>query len=86
MIFNVKNTAGMGRRVKVFAYAGLEIRAVTKYNTRTREVEFFVLGYTANGTTRALTEPTGDKLFPRKVVKMKLKLPGSFIVVDGKKY
>lgn len=85
MIFNVKNTAG--KKVKVYAYVGLEIKAVTKYNTRTREIEMFLMGETEKGQKRILTAPASrNRMFPRKVLKTKIKIPGSFIVVNGKKY
>lgn len=88
MIFNVKNTAG--KKVKVYAYPGLQIKAATKYNTRTREIEMFLLGETDNGQKRVLTVPDKvtkrNQLFPRKTLKVKVKIPGSFILVNGKKY
>lgn len=86
MIYNAKNTAGLGRKCRVYAYAGLEIKGVTKYNTRTREVEFLLFGYTSGGERRVLTTPVTKQLFPRKVVKMKVKIPGSFIMINGKRY
>lgn len=87
MIFNVKNTAGLGKKCKVYAHVGLEIKAATKYNTRTREVEMFLMGKSTTGTPMVLTKPLKrGRMWPREAIKVKIKIPGSYIVVDGKKY
>jgi hypothetical protein len=85
MIFNVKNT--IGKKVKVYAHPGVEIKDVTKYNTRTREIEILLFGFTGDGGRRVITKPAKKGyLFPRKVVKVKVKIPYSFIIVNGKRY
>lgn len=85
MIFDVKNTKG--KKVKVYDQTGLEIKTAFKYNTRTREVHMYLTGTSAAGKTRIVTTPVSKKsTYPRQVVKFKLKIPGSFIIVNGKKY
>ena len=86
MIFNAKNTFSKGKKATVYAHPGLQIKAATSYNTKTREIELYVLGQTSNGQTRIVTKPTTKNMFPRKPIKVKIKIPGSFIIVDGKRY
>lgn len=85
MIFDVKNTAG--KKVKVYCRKGLEIKAATKYNTKTREVEMFLMGVSESGQKLVLTRSLKrGQTFPRQAIKVKVKIQGSFIIVDGKRY
>lgn len=85
MIFTVENTKG--KKATVYDQTGLELNAAVKYNTRTREVTLLLTGISANGKRRVVTKPVKrSSTYPREVIKVKVKIPGSFIVVDGKKF
>lgn len=86
MVFTVKNTKN--KKVKVFDVAGTLIGGVTKYNTKTREATLFLIGTTTDKSrmvVSTLGKLTGNG-FQRKPVSVKVKLPGSFIMVNNKKY
>lgn len=85
MVFTTKNTKG--KKVKIFDAAGVQISAASKYNTRTREVTFYLTGKDAGGKTRVVTKSLKKGCtFPREVVEFKVKIPGSFIIVNGKRF
>jgi hypothetical protein len=86
MIFDTKNTAG--KKVEVYSYNGVKISAVKKYNTKTREAVIFLIGEDKKGNKRAATsikKKTKYRL-AMDVVTVKVKLRGSYILVNGKKY
>lgn len=85
MIFEAKNTKGKAR---VYDQTGLYIRAVTKYNTRTREATILLLGKNIyDGKERVITFPLKrNKSYPRKALTVKVKIPGSYLTLNGKRY
>lgn len=85
MIFTTENTAG--KKVEIFDAQGSTIPWATKYNTKTREVTMFLVGKKKNGqkgSTKLLMKSVGTTQW--KPLSVKIKIPGSYIVVDGTKY
>ena len=90
MIFNVKNTAGMGKRATLYDAFGTEILACYRYDTRTREASLYLTGkhpkIEAKKTLMKRIKPRKGQSMAWATLKVKVKIPGSYIVVDGVKY
>lgn len=90
MIFDTKNTKGKGTNVQVFDAQGLLIPSAFKYNTRTRAVSMYLTGrHPTNKNRSVLTKkirPKKGQSLAWEILKVTVKIPGSYIVVDGKKY
>lgn len=85
MIFTPKNTRG--KKVTVFDYKGTMITHVVKYNTKTREAEILLIGLDRNDDTKAIVVKNDNKNgYSVSPVKIKIKLPGSYIQVDNTTY
>lgn len=88
MIFNIKNTSG--KKVKLYDAQGTQILGCYRYNTKTRETSLYLTGqHPKIKHKKTLTK----RIKPRKgesmawaTLKVKVKIPGSYIVVDGVKY
>lgn len=89
MIYTSGNTGS--KKVVVYASFGLRLLNVRRYNTKTREVELYILGHT--GSTGSKQRVVTGKVrkdqkspFPRMAVTVKIVLPDSWIEINGKKY
>ena len=83
MFFNIKNAAG--KKVKVIDAMGREIKYVQSYDTATRNAVILV----PNGTVNENGKPnfiTTQKDGINTILKTKVTLRGSKIIVDGKTY
>lgn len=91
MILTVKNTAGKGKKVKIFDARGTVIPGVVQYNTKTREVIMFLGGPTnSKGKSIILVSRKESKSrfyssVAFKLLSVKVKIPGSYAIVNGKK-
>lgn len=90
MIFNVRNTAGKGKKVQVFDAQGTLIGSCFRYNTKTKEVSMFLTGkHPTVKNKRVLMKSIKPRVkggLSWATMKIKVKIPGSYIIVDGKKY
>ena len=90
MIFNVKNTAGMGKKCAVYDAQGTKISSCFRYDTKTREVSMFLTGHHPKiKNKKVLTKRIRARkpyVMAWATLKVKVKIPGSYIVVDGVKY
>jgi len=88
MIFNVENTRK--KKVKVYDAGGVEIDYCYSYNTKTREAKLYLTGNRPNKTGRSVLKKTlkPTKKFAMRwaLLKATVKIPGSYIVVNGKRY
>jgi hypothetical protein len=86
MIFNVENTRK--KKIKVVDAFGIEVKGVHKYNTRTREASIYVYGNKADGTSYVLRSMLKKNKYGWKaeIIKVKVKLKGSKIIVNDKTY
>lgn len=87
MIFDTINTAS--KKVKLYDAQGVEITTCFRYNTKTREAELYLTGKktsTVKHTILTKKKKTSKPGQHFSVLKIKVKIPGSYIVVDGVKY
>lgn len=87
MIFSAKNIRS--KSAKVYDAHGILIGAAFRYDTKTREVSIFLTGRNDKNEPRVLCrlatkQPKTGKSW--KALKVKVKIPGSYIIIDGKKY
>lgn len=85
MILDIKSTKG--KNVKVYDAHGCLIGACYKYNTKTREVWMFLTGRTEKGVPKILCKLVKETKTSKRwaTLKVKLKIPGSYAIVDGVK-
>ena len=89
MKLTVANTKG--KKVKVYDFTGAEIEWVTKFDTKTYDIEFVLIGrrYTNPENTVYNETCVRSKLkgsgFNAKVVKVKTTIKGAYAVVNGKR-
>ena len=90
MIFDVKNTFGKGKKATVYDAQGTAIPSAFKYNTKTREVSMYLTGKNSTVSTKKIlmksVKPRLGLSLAWEVLKVTVKIPGSWIIVDGKKY
>jgi ribosomal protein L13 len=87
MIFTAEKTKG--KSVQVFDAAGVQLTGVNRYDSKTREATIYLTGINVYGKEKVLRKRLGGKKVafgPFAVLKVKVKIPGSTIVVDGVKY
>lgn len=87
MVFDVKNTKG--KKVKIYDSRGTQILNAFKYNTRTREVSLYLYGKNALNKDSVVMfnrSHKDKKGYTHDLVRVKVKVPGSFIIVNGKRY
>ena len=80
MIFESKKLNG--KKAMVYDSKGNRITTCFKYNTKTREAFLFLLALKPKSNEQTLLLCFDKK---GKIVKAKVKLPGSYILVDGKR-
>ena len=88
MIFNVKNTKG--KKAILYDAKGTPIKGAFKYNTKTREVSMYLTGRSSNTnklkTLMKSVKPKAGLSRGWETLRVTVKIPGSWIIVDGKKY
>lgn len=82
MVFNSSNRAH--RNVKVYDAQGKLIVSAYKYNTKTRTVSMFLTGKKTNGISSVLTKSVGPNKW--ELLRVTVKIPGSYAVFNGKKF
>ncbi len=82
----IKASTFKGKKAKVFDASGSLIGSAYAYNTKTREVSMYLIGTSLSGSVKILLAKKRSLNYQRRALTVKVKIPGSYLMLSGKKY